>query len=206
MQIKVEKFGKKFRNEWIFRNFNYNFNISQSYAVTGPNGSGKSTLLQAISGYIPNNEGTIQFLNGNSLEIPLENVFKHISITSPLLELIEEFTLAEFISFHASLKGFCENIGKNEFIEKIGLEKQIDKQIKYFSSGMKQKLKLGLCLYSNSEILLLDEPTTNLDENTKKWFLETVNQIKENKLIIVASNDPKEYIFANQLIDIQAFK
>lgn len=206
MKITVEKLGKKFRNEWIFRNFSKDFFLGKSYAIIGPNGSGKSTLLQAISSYIPANEGLINYFSEDNSKIEIEDIFKYLSITSPFLELIEDFTLLEFCQFHHKLKPFSNDINAKKFIEILGFTSQADKQIKFFSSGMKQKVKLGLCLFAPSPIILLDEPTTNLDQNTKKWFLEKINLIKENKLIILASNDTQEYIFANEIIDIQSFK
>lgn len=206
MQIRAEKLGKKFRNEWIFRNFNYTFQIGKSYAVTGPNGSGKSTLLQILASYAPGNEGLIEYTGCENEIIPVENIFKFLSITSPLLELIEDFTLQELIEFHVKLKPLENNMSNSEFIDLLGFKNETKKQLKYFSSGMKQKLKLGLCLFSSAQILFLDEPTTNLDEQTKKWFLDNISIIKAKKMIILASNDTKEYSFANQIIDINDFK
>lgn len=206
MKINAENLGKKFRNEWIFRNFNQIFNIGKIYAIIGSNGSGKSTLLQVLSSYIPSNEGIIKYFDQNDKVIEIDNIFKYLSITSPLLELIEDFTLLESIEFHIKLKPFSEGLNIENFISIIDFEKHKHKQIKFFSSGMKQKLKLALCLFSNAPILFLDEPTTNLDEKTKKWFIENINKIKQNKLIILASNDPQEYVFANEIIDIQTFK
>jgi ABC-type multidrug transport system ATPase subunit len=206
MEIITENLGKKFRNEWIFRNFNTNFQTGQSYAIIGPNGSGKSTLLQVLSSYIPSNEGLVKYLNDQNIEIAADIIFRNIAICSPFLELIEEFTLIEAIDFHRKLKGFANAISASNLVQLIGFESQEHKQIKYFSSGMKQKVKLAFCLFSNAEILLLDEPTTNLDQNTKNWFHENIKKSSAEKLIIVASNDPSEYIFANNIIDIQAFK
>lgn len=206
MKINAENLGKKFRNEWIFRNFNQIFNIGKIYAIIGSNGSGKSTLLQVLSSYIPSNEGIIKYFDQNDKVIEIDKIFKYLSITSPLLELIEDFTLRESVDFHVKLKPFTDSLNTQNFIELIGLEKQEHKQIKFFSSGMKQKLKLGLCLFSDSPILFLDEPTTNLDEKTKKWFIENITKIKQNKLIILASNEPQEYVFADEIIDIQTFK
>lgn len=206
MKIKAENLGKKFRNEWIFRNFNQTFDLGKSYAIVGSNGSGKSTLIQVLASYIPNNEGLITYFDQNNKTVEIDNIFKFLSITTPILELIEDFTLIESVNFHVKLKPFLAGLNTHEFIELIGFETQSLKQIKFFSSGMKQKLKLAFCLFSNSPILFLDEPTTNLDETTKNWFIENINKIKQNKLIILASNDPQEYVFADEIIDIQTFK
>lgn len=205
MKIEVENLGKKFRNEWIFRDFNQSFTLGNTYAIIGPNGSGKSTLLQVISNYIPANEGITKYFDGE-ITVEIDNIYKYISYSSPLLELIEEFTLVELLAFHLNLKPFFENKTAKEFIRIIGLQNQENKQIKFFSSGMKQKLKLGLCLFSNSPILFLDEPTTNLDIKTKEWFIENINLIKEKKIIFLASNDSFEYSFTQNIIDIQQYK
>ncbi|MES2797698.1 MAG: ATP-binding cassette domain-containing protein [Bacteroidota bacterium] len=206
MNIIVENLGKKFRNEWIFRGFNQQFLEGHSYAIIGPNGSGKSTLLQVISSYIPLNEGVIKYSDSQSKVIEIENIYQYISLTSPLLELIEDFSLLELIDFHVKLKPLANQISSSEFIDSLGLQSHQNKQIKFFSSGMKQKVKLGLCLFSNSPILFLDEPTTNLDVKTKEWFLENIQLKTQGKLIIIASNDPFEYSFSKNIIDIQNFK
>jgi ABC-type multidrug transport system ATPase subunit len=205
MKIEVENLGKKFRNEWIFRDFNQSFTLGNTYAIIGPNGSGKSTLLQVISNYIPANEGITKYFDGE-ITVEIDNIYKYISYSSPLLELIEEFSLTELLAFHLNLKPFFENKTAEEFIRIIGFQNQENKQIKYFSSGMKQKLKLGLCLFSNTPILFLDEPTTNLDLKTKEWFIENINLIKEKKIIFLASNDSFEYSFTQNIIDIQQYK
>ena len=187
-------------------NFNQQFEIGNNYTIIGPNGSGKSTLLQVISSYLPCNEGDIKYFDSHNNTIEIENIYKSISITSPFLELIEDFTLTELVSFHAKLKPFVNNLNINKFIDLIEFNDHSEKQIKYFSSGMRQKLKLGLCIFANDPILFLDEPTTNLDIKTKEWFIENINSVKQNKLIILASNDPFEYSFSKNIIDIQQFK
>lgn len=205
MEIKAEKLGKKFQNEWIFRNFSYQFKTGQAYAIIGPNGSGKSTLMQALSGYIPCNEGLINFTTLEKKVIEEVKMFQHIAFCSPFLELIEEFTLAESFKFHQKLKSLIiEN--EIDFFEKIGLKNQEQKQIKHFSSGMKQKLKLGFCLFSKAEILFLDEPTTNLDIATKNWYQSVLQEIAANKIIIIGSNDPFEYQITQNYIQISDFK
>lgn len=206
MKIEIENLGKKFRNEWIFRGFSANFEKGNTYAVVGANGSGKSTLLQALSSYIPCNEGIIKYFDGNNNPIEIENIFKYLTFTSPFLELIEDFTLVELINFHTKLKPLAHSLSTIDFLDKIELTAQAHKQVKFFSSGMKQKVKLALCLFSEASIMFLDEPTTNLDQKTKTWFLENIVSIKQNKLIILASNDSQEYSFTNNIIDIQQFK
>ena len=206
MIIKAENLGKKFRNEWIFRHFHHQFKVGHSYAITGLNGSGKSTLLQVISSYIPANEGHVIYNDGDNKNIEIENIFKYLAITSPALELIEDFTLSEQVAFHSKLKPFENKLNVNEFIELLDLTKNKEKQIKFFSSGMKQKLKLGLCLFSNATILLLDEPTTNLDAEGIALYQLLIKNFTEDRLVIISSNDVQEYDFCDEVIAIGDYK
>ncbi len=142
-----------------------------AYAITGPNGSGKVTLLQVISGSMHFNEGRLKFegkdqrtgsknVNG---EIAHEVIYNEVSICAPYLEVVEEMTLKEFLDFHQGFKPFLPGISIDSIITTLGMEKAADKQIRYYSSGMKQRVKLAQCIFSDTAIVLLDEPCTNLD-------------------------------------------
>ena len=86
------------------------------------------------------------------------------------------------------------------------LEKDADKLISNFSSGMKQRLKLGLAFFSESSIAFLDEPTSNLDEKGVNWYLENVREILNKKLVFISSNQKHEYDFCSELIHIPDHK
>lgn len=204
-KISLENIGKKFKNEWIFRNLSFEFNKNEPIAVIGPNGSGKSTLMQAIAGMIPVNEGSVKF-SENTSEIPEENWHKLLSFSSPYLELIEEFSLQETVNFHVKFKPFIDGLSTEEFLQIIELEKHSNKPIKNFSSGMRQKLKLGLAFYSQNEVLLLDEPTANLDHKGFEWYQKQVLNALSNKIVLVSSNEPKEYDFCKKHLNILDFK
>jgi ABC-type multidrug transport system ATPase subunit len=203
--IYLENIGKKFKNEWIFRNLNFEFKKNEPIAVIGPNGSGKSTLMQTIAGMIPINEGMVRFFETSS-EIPEEKWHKLLSFSSPYLELIEEFTLLETVNFHVKFKPFIDGLSKKEFLKIIELDKHSQKPIKNFSSGMRQKLKLGLAFYSQNQILLLDEPTSNLDQNGFEWYQTQVLKTLKNKIVLVSSNEPKEYDFCTKHLNILDYK
>lgn len=205
MTITVEHLGKKFNREWIFKKLSYRFQTGVPIAVTGGNGSGKSTFLQVVSGFLPATEGTILYEENGKL-IPEEKLFEQLDICTPYLELIEEFTLAEFLTFHFKFKKLKEGLRKEDFLQMTYLAESADKQIKYFSSGMKQRLKLGLAFFSESPICLLDEPTTNLDEKGIDWYHEQVQTIITNKLLIVSSNQRQEYSFCEDKLDIPDYK
>ena len=192
MKITVTNAGKRFNRQWIFRNLNQDLESGQHYAITGHNGSGKSTLLQAIAGSIYLNEGAITYFS--ELEtIPPENHFKHIGICAPYLEVIEEMTATEFLRYHANFKPFLQGFDPHNILEEIGLSQSKDKQIRYFSSGMKQRIKLAQAFFSDSAILLLDEPCMNLDEKGISLYTHLISTHCKNRLVIISSNDKLEY-------------
>lgn len=205
MRIELTNVGKRFNREWIFRNLNFNFSSGYSYAITGPNGSGKSTLLQIIAGAASHNEGEIKyFISENKL--PDENIFLNISIAAPYLELVEEMTLIEFFTFHSNLKPWLQNFSSEKIISIIGLQEAAKKQIRYFSSGMKQRVKLAQAIFSDAAVVLLDEPCTNLDEEGIFLYKDLINNYCKKRLVIVSSNDKQEYDFCEEVINMSAIK
>ncbi|MBX2932893.1 MAG: ABC transporter ATP-binding protein [Ferruginibacter sp.] len=205
MEIKLTNVGKRFNREWIFRNFNYSFNTSKKYAITGPNGSGKSTLLQVIAGATMHNEGIIDYTIDHQ-KIEPEQHFKLISIAAPYLELIEEMTAKEILFFQSSFKPLLQSVSIADILETVGLQTATNKQLRYFSSGMKQRLKLAQAFFSNTPILLLDEPTTNLDTDGIELYQTLLNNYTKNRLVIISSNVKQEYDFCDEVISIQAYK
>jgi len=226
MQITLNNVGKRFNREWIFRHCNYQFHQGSTYAITGSNGSGKSTLLQVIAGALTHSEGSIECkdtgylivdkqANNSGTQHPVSsiqspassiNLYQHISIAAPYLELIEEMTAKEMLHFHAQFKPLVDSISHNEILKIVGLENAVNKQIRYYSSGMKQRLKLAQAFFSDNPVLLLDEPTTNLDADGIALYHHLINNYSSNKLVIVSSNDKQEYDFCKEVIAIADFK
>ncbi|GHA53133.1 ABC transporter ATP-binding protein [Pontibacter akesuensis] len=204
MQINLTGLGKRYNYEWIFRNLTYTFKSGTSYAILGHNGSGKSTLLTIIAGHNLSSEGELSYaVNGKT--IPPEAAYRHLSLTAPYLELIEEFTLLEMLDFHTRFKPLRQNLSTEALIDRMGLLKSKHKYVKDFSSGMKQRLKLGLAIYSDTFLLLLDEPTTNLDQEGVAWYQEHVAENKAGRLIIVGSNIQHEYGFCDEQLRISDY-
>jgi len=205
MTILLSDAGKRFNRDWIFRHLTYAFEAGNSYAITGPNGSGKSTLLQAISASMQVSEGNIQYSIDNN-QVEIEEVYRHVSICAPYLELVEEMTLAEFLSFHQSFKSFLSGITIEKIISILNLEDAADKQIRYYSSGMKQRVKLAQCIFSDTSIVLLDEPCTNLDTTGIELYHNLVQEYCSKRTVIVSSNDEVEYDFCDSTLNILDFK
>ncbi|MDX1629875.1 MAG: ABC transporter ATP-binding protein [Fulvivirga sp.] len=200
MNIQLDNIAKRYNREVIFQEVNYTFDHGRKYAITGPNGSGKSTLLQIIAGYRRATKGTIRYNQGETKE---DQVFRQVNIVAPYLELVEEFTLQESIDFHYAFKQPI--IDKEEIINIAYLNDARNKPIKNFSSGMRQRLKLALAFFSDSDTLFLDEPTSNLDERAINWYKDLINDMSD-KLIIIASNQPYEYDFCEKIVDLNNYK
>jgi ABC-type multidrug transport system ATPase subunit len=202
MQISLSDTGKRFNRDWIFRNFSYQFRSPYSYAITGPNGSGKSTLLQVVAGAVATSEGTITYETTDS-KVESDDIFRFLSIATPYQELIEEMTLTEFLHFHQTFKPLVPGVTIQEIIAMVHLNDAAEKQIRYYSSGMKQRVKLAQAFFSDTPVLLLDEPCTNLDEDGIRLYHTLINEYTSNKIVIVSSNDITEYGFCNEQISMR---
>ena len=205
MKISLINAGKRFNRDWIFRNFTQEFTSGIAYAITGPNGSGKSTLLQVIGGAMMMSEGSTQY-TVEEKDVHVDKAFQHISIAAPYLELIEEMTLQEFLQFHSQFKPFFPGFQIKEIIAEIGLQAATHKQIRFYSSGMKQRVKLAQAIFSSVPCILLDEPCTNLDAAGFALYHQLINKYCNNRLIIVSSNDEQEYSFCKEKISILDYK
>lgn len=203
MRIELSGLGKRFNREWIFRRVDMVFSAGNGYAITGPNGSGKSTLLQVISGATMATEGKVDYIHPNGA-IPPEAIYRQVAIAAPYLELIEEMTATECLSFHAQFKPLTSAIPA--ILAIVGLEKAAHRQIRYFSSGMKQRLKLAQAFFSGSPVLLLDEPCTNLDAQGIQLYRELIATHTPGKILIVSSNDPQEYDCCSTIVQMEAWK
>jgi ABC-type multidrug transport system ATPase subunit len=204
MKIILSDAGKRFNREWVFRHFDYSFFSAQAYAITGPNGSGKSTLLQFIAGAIMPSEGKITYYIEN--DSPVSVLHPLLSIAAPYLETIEEMTASEFFRFHQGFKPLYTGLGISEILDRVGLGEAADKQIRYYSSGMKQRIKLAQAFFSDTPLLLLDEPTTNLDAGGIQLYHELIRDLTNERLVIISSNDPLEYSFCKTVIEMNKLK
>ena len=206
MKITCSDIGKKYQGQWIFSNITFDFIENSKTAITGFNGSGKSTLLSILSGYTTPTKGTINHYL-KSKEIAKDELFYHLAIGSPYIEVPEELSPSELIKTFAPFKPFIEGMQAAEILDCLRLSKEAVKPIKYFSSGMKQRLKIGLAILADVPLLLLDEPLSNLDKEGVIWFDNLMQHYISNKTVIIASNNIEEEIkFCNSIIDISNFK
>lgn len=206
MKIQLEQIGKKFNSEWIFRDVTFSFEENSITAILGRNGSGKSTLLQVVSGNLHPTAGKVIYTEGG-LKISEENIFRHLTMVAPYLELIEDFTLQEMLSFHFSFKRYLQGHDISTVTGLLDFPAMKHKQLRQFSSGMKQRVKLVLAILSDVPLILLDEPTMNLDKPGIDWYLNLVNKFSGNRTIIICSNlHQTESAFAGKSLQIEGYK
>ncbi|MGI4806334.1 MAG: ABC transporter ATP-binding protein [Janthinobacterium lividum] len=205
MELILENLGRRFNRDWIFRNINYTFSQPETYAILGINGSGKSTLLQILNGSLSPSSGTICFFYQHK-NLAIEEVYQHISLAAPYLELIEEFSLIEMINFHFQFKKYVNGIDQQNIIELLQMDNSKNKLIRYFSSGMKQRVKLALAFCADTPLLMLDEPTANLDAQGIDWYLQLIEKFAQNRLTIICSNQEHEYNFCQNRLNILDYK
>jgi ABC-type multidrug transport system ATPase subunit len=199
MRVKLDKVGKRFNKEWILKNLSLDIPSLSSLSITGANGSGKSTLIKLISAYMEPTLGEIQYFE-NEKDYSIENIPQTIGLAAPYVNLIEEFSLKEHLEFHFKFRFTTFSV--EEIISKANLKFSIHKKIKDFSSGMKQRLKLALAIYSDNKLIILDEPTSNLDQEGIEWYRDEIQQRLGTCTLIVASNQLHEYDFISKNIDL----
>jgi ABC-type multidrug transport system ATPase subunit len=204
MKIVADNLGKRFNREWIFRHLSLTLEQGKTYAITGPNGSGKSTLSHVLWAQVPPTAGEIRYYHNDSL-VPVTDVYRHVAIAAPYMDLIEELTLDEIVRFHFRFKRPIGGVTVDQMAGKMELADARDKKVAAFSSGMKQRLKLALAFYSDTPMLFLDEPTTNLDRQAIAWYKENLSR-RVGRTTIIASNQEDEYPVDSIKIDLSDYK
>jgi len=194
--IHLKSVSKKFNKYYLYKNISLDIFPKDKISITGNNGSGKSTLLKIIIGLVTPNDGNVEYIIN---EKKLEKKYWHqlVSVAAPYMNISEDFTVNELIEHLSVFRKF--QLSKNEMLSKLELDKHLDKPIKFFSSGMKQKTRLLLAILDCAPVLLLDEPLSNLDENNAQWYSEMIQKFAMNKTILVFSNSlEKEYFFCDK--------
>ena len=195
MRIVLQQVSKTFGRETVLTRLDHVFEAGSRTAVLGPNGSGKSTLLQLIAGASIPTKGTVHHLL-KGVEVDPEDVYRHISIAAPYLNLYEDLSLREAIGIHGRFKPFRDEMPVEEVARIALVHDQLEKPVRNFSSGMKQRLKLVFAILSDTPLLLLDEPTSNLDANGIAWLKTLLQQHMEGRTLVVASNRQEDETFA----------
>jgi ABC-type multidrug transport system ATPase subunit len=206
MKVTLHQVAKHFGREVVFHGVDRTLASGSRTALLGPNGSGKSTLLQVIGGAIIPTAGHIEHHVGERL-VPQEEVYKHVAIAAPYLGLYEELSLTQAIDFHARFKPFMQGLGVKDVARIAYLDHALEKPVLHFSSGMKQRLKLALAILSDTPLLLLDEPASNLDAEAIAWYRALLREHAGQRTVVVASNRQlQEHDVCTAAIEIGDYK
>lgn len=205
MTISLNQVGKRYQQHWIFKGIQYVFESGMSYAVLGANGSGKSTLLRIIAGMQHANKGKLEYTDQGKTIAP-DNLFSRISYCAPGMDIIEEMSLSEFLTFHFTFKNILPSCTVAGIITEMGMHAVRNKFIHEFSSGMKQRVKLAQAFFTDAPVLLLDEPCSNLDLQGVDLYLDWLKRYTSGRLVIIASNDEREYTGVINTISMQDYQ
>lgn len=200
MNISLDQVWKRYTTGWVLREISKEISSGQKVAIGGANGSGKSTLVQIVAGYLSNTKGKVTYSHSGK-KVSRDELYKHLAVSAAYAELDEELTIAEIFDHYQIFKPFHLTM-LNEFLDLVDFKKQAAKQVRYFSSGMKQRLSLGLAFNMDVPLLILDEPTSFLDENKKQWFAEMMKNYTTNKTVIIASNDERDVLGCESFIQL----
>lgn len=207
-QFTANKISKYFnRGVFIFKNVDLNIENNSAIALTGYNGSGKSTFLKIIAGVLRPSRGEIN-LSVEGKKIPNDSIYRHISLVAPYLNIYEEFSALEILEKMAKIRGI--EITKKDslaLLDKLNILRAANQPINTYSSGMKQRIKFALALQNKPEILYLDEPGTNLDNEGLQTVKSIIKEhIDNGGATIIASNDTRETDFCNSELKINDYK
>lgn len=181
MEVRLQGIGKRFSREWVLREVDLILPEGSHTAILGSNGSGKSTLLKIIAGYLTPTKGAVEHLS-----VDKEKLYRELSIVAPYLDLYRDLDLDQCLDLHFSLRNFHEGMDKGQL--KALLDLPSGRPVASYSSGMVQRLKIGLALATQSSLLLLDEASMNLDKASTEWYMSALKTYVGRRTVVVASN------------------
>ena len=204
--IHSQNLSKLFGRRLIFKDINFSWSEKGIFGISGPNGSGKSTLVKIVAGLIASSSGKVIHKNSGGEIIP-EKLHNHIGFVSPYLVLYEEFSAWENLKIFAQIRGVTFNEERILFyLKQFLLDTRKDDLVKTYSSGMKQRLKFIFALMHSPEVLIFDEPTSNLDEEGKKVVYDIVREEGKSRLVVIASNEVKDLELCSEVLLLEKFK
>lgn len=194
--------SKRYDRDWVIRDFSAKLTTGHCYGIRGRNGSGKSTLLRMMAGHLSPSRGNLTFELAQK-KLPVEEVYSHIGYVAPYLDPIMELTLREMLDFHFGFKSLRAGLSLATLPEMMQLSGWEHTPISAYSSGMKQRVLLGLALFSDTPLLLLDEPTTTLDRNGQSWFQDQLAQHRGGRITVIATNVDEDLAQCDQILELE---
>jgi ABC-type multidrug transport system ATPase subunit len=200
MTLHIENLGKKYSYNFLFRNINIVFEYNKIYGISGRNGSGKSTFIKILAGFTTPNEGKIRYFLDEK-EIAIDQIYKHFSLAAPYLEFPSELTLRELLAFQSSFKSFLAPEKLMSTIEAEHLP--LDLILKNYSSGMLQRVKLIIAFFTESNFIILDEPTELLDLRGIDFYKSLITNFRNQRTLIIASNKKSDFELCDEIFSVE---
>jgi heme exporter protein A len=202
--VEIRDLAKSYNRRLIFKDLTASVAAGGALVVTGPNGSGKTTLLRILAGLVRPSSGTVTMTIGEARLSPLE-ARTHLGFVGPDIALYYELTALENLAFFARVRGLA--LSQKELLallERVGLAGRSDDRVSAYSSGMRQRLRYAYALMHRPPILLLDEPSMNLDEAGIAMLHQVIAEQRSNGLLILATNAPEEVTYGDQVLRLGA--
>jgi len=204
--IQTLSLTKSFGRRLIFKEINFVWEKNGIFGISGPNGSGKSTFVKIIAGLLSPTKGKVIHKNSDKEIIP-EKLHDHIGFVSPYLVLYEEFSAWENLEIFAHIRGIeLDKERVKKLLEEFLIYNRRDDLVKTYSSGMKQRLKFVFALMHLPEVLIFDEPTSNLDEEGKKVVYDIIRNAGKERIVIIASNEKNDLEFCDDILYLEKYK
>ncbi|MGD1045836.1 MAG: ABC transporter ATP-binding protein [Bacteroidota bacterium] len=203
ISIIVNGLSKDFNRNAIFKDISFSLSSPASLSITGRNGAGKSTLSKILAGILSSTRGSITY-SVHEKQVGIEEFKHHIGFVSPYLNLYDEFTALENLQFLSRIRTTTQQNGRRieELLMRVGLWNRRDDRVSTFSSGMKQRLKYAFALLHNPAVLILDEPTSNLDAEGIEVIKQIMLEQKKTNILIIATNNKEEANWCDQQIQV----
>ena len=203
MKVRAEKLGKRFQYDWIFRNLSLTCEEGRHVAITGRNGSGKSTLAKILCGLLTPTRGRI-LCGIDNHDVSALSLHRHIGLVSPYINMYDEFSGMENLSLFGRIRNLrlATNDEPARLLRQFGIYERRNDDVRTYSSGMKQRLKYAAALLHRPELLILDEPTANLDEEGIATVQGVMRAQIEKGILVIATNDAGDLEFAGRRIDL----
>ncbi len=201
----VTNLKKTFNRRLVFDGLNFEIKSGEKLIITGKNGSGKSTLMKILAGVLTESAGFFQYIL-NDKKVDRENIYQIVGLVSPYLVLYDEFTAFENLKLFARIRNIKMSDEEiNQILKKVGLFDRRNDLVRTYSSGMKQRIKYASAILHNPLVLLLDEPTSNLDLDGKNFVDELVEDFRSDGIVLVATNESQDFKYGQNIINLDNF-
>ena len=202
LKLELQDISKRFDHRKVFENISMTLVTGQSVAIVGPNGSGKTTLLQIIIGLMYPDRGKVVYSEKEKV-LDFDHYRKYLALVAPYFSLYGALTARENLRFFNVVDGHpITNDKIDQLLDRVGLAGRADDFVDSYSTGMRQRLKYAVALSRDPKIVMIDEPSANLDDDGKKMVFDLITAWRKESIVFIATNEKEEYRLADQLCQL----